>query len=318
MKKAIALLIAAAAFLPAGAFAATIANVSVEPLGDFVVEPAKIEIFVNPGETVERTISVTSRVAGDVPFKIVLEDFVGAEDGSTAVRLLGEDTSPYSFKKSISIGDPTFTLGFAQRITIPITITVPEDAAPGGYYTSVVVSNDKGGLSSDQSGTEVISRVAQLIFVRVNGDVNEGGAMKDFRLTPDGFFRSKGPFTYEVLFENTGNVHLAPYGLITVRNLFGKVVGQIPIDAYYAMPRSQRYRQVTWDKQNLFGYYSATLELNTGVKKRVEVQEMSLSFIIVPWKMVGIVGGLLALLLAAYTYFRKNFKFVRASDAKRK
>lgn len=317
MNKAIALLLAAVAILPSGAFAATIANVSVEPLGDFVVEPAKIEIFVNPGETVERSISITSRVTGDVPFKIVLEDFVGAEDGSTAVRLLGEDTSPYSFKKNITVGEPTFSLGFAQRITIPVTISVPEDAVPGGYYTSVVVSNDKNGLASDQSGTEVISRVAQLIFIRVNGDVNEGGSMKDFRLTPDNMFRSKGPFTYEVLFENTGNVHLAPYGLITVRNLFGKVVGQIPIDAYYAMPKSQRYRQVTWDKQSLFGFYTATLELNTGVKSRVEVQEASLSFIVVPWKMVAVVGGLLALLLGAYAYIRKNFKFVRA-DAKHK
>lgn len=318
MKKAIALLIAAPWLVPCMVLAATVANVSVEPLGDFVVEPAKIEIFVNPGETVERTISITNRVAADVPFKIVLEDFIGAEDGSTAVRLLGEDTSPYSFKKSITVGAPKFTIGFGQRITVPITISVPENAAPGGYYTSVVVSNDKEGLSASQSGTEVISRVAQLIFVRVNGDVNEGGTMKDFRLTPNDFFRSKGPFTFEVLFENTGNVHLAPYGLITVRNLFGKTVGQIPIDAYYAMPKSQRYRQVTWDKKSLFGYYTATLELNTGVKNRVEVQESSLSFLVVPWKILGGMSLIVGVLLAVYLYIRKNFKFVRASDVQDK
>jgi hypothetical protein len=302
---------AALALSASAASAITIQDSGAALVGDFVLEPAKVEVFLDPGETVSRAVSVINRTTDDVDYVIELEDFVGTGDGTSAVKFLGDDESPYSFRSGIRPEVRSFTLAPGERATVPVDIVVPEDAAPGGYYTSLIVSNKPSDAPSDSSGTKIVSRVAQLIFVRVNGDVVEEGLLRDFRLTPPGFFRSHGPYTFEVLYENQGSVHLAPYGLITVYNMFGQVVAQVPVDAYYAMPKSLRYRQVTWDKPALFGFYRAELELNGGLRDEEQVESRSVSMVVVPWLPLTILIVAAALVAGAVVYVRRNFVFRR-------
>jgi hypothetical protein len=307
-----ALTIAALALAASGARAYTIEDSGAEQVGDFVLEPAKVEVFLDPGETATRSVSIVNRTGAKVEYQIELEDFVGTDDGSASVKFLGDADSPYSFKKGIQPEVKTFTLEAGQRARIPVDIVAPENAAPGGYYTSLIVSNKPSDAPQEGSGTRVVSRVAQLIFVRVNGPVVESGILRDFRLSPPGFFRSGGPFTFEVLFENQGSVHLAPYGVITIYNLFGQVVAQVPVDAYYAMPKSQRYRQVNWDKPGLFGFYRAELELNAGYKESGDkIETRSVSVLVIPWLPLTIVLVAVLLIAGAIVYVRRNFVFRR-------
>lgn len=295
----------------AHASAYSVEQVGVVASNDFVIEPAKIEVFADPGDVITKSVTIIDRIEGRSSFSISLEDFVGSDDASVAVKLLGDEVSRYSFRDNISPEINHVDLDFGQKAVIPITIRIPETASPGGYYTSVVIARTPTDSDDEISGARTISRVAQLLFVRVNGDVLEDGALKEFVVSPTGFFHFAGPLTFNILFENKGNVHLAPYGYITIKNLFGTTVDQIPVDAYYSLPQSQRYRQVVWEQGARFGYYSATLQLNKGYRESesVETRTTSFVFIPIPYIIALLVG--VGIVFFARRYFKNNFELRR-------
>lgn len=313
----IAVLVVAPSFAPFLAFAqsAQIVDLNVSAQDDFVIEPGKVEAFVNPGETVVKSIMVTNRIKRKVKFSVVTEDFIGSFNPDTPVILLGSDKSPYSFKDSLEPAVREFTLDFGQRITIPVKITVPKDASPGGYYSSVVISNQPD-REAIENATDVaaarnisISRLGVLFFIRVNGDVKEDGVLEDFNLSGGGWFRQYGPVSFDILFKNSGSVHLVPYGMVTIKNIFGQKVASLPVDAYFSLPNSLRYRVINWNKSYLLGRYKAEVELNRGYGNTVDTKE--LAFWVVPWKIIiGFFAGLFVLIALLY-YIITRFEFKR-------
>lgn len=304
-------------FLEARAQAASqisVEKLNVQEQNDFVLEPGKIEVNLDPGATITKNIQVTNRANRKVRFNVEIEDFVGTNDEQNPITLLGDDRSPYSFKDNIASPVPEFSLNFGERASIPITIHVPADAQPGGYYTSVLVSNslDKEETASTTSTapkTRIISRVGVLFFIRVNGQAKESGKLDDFRVSPPGLIHEKGPFTFEVLYKNEGNVHLVPYGSIAVRNMFGGTIEQIPVNAYFALPNATRYRQIEWNKPLLIGRYTATVTLNRGYGNLTDTK--TIAFWVLPWKILGGILLTVFLVLVAFYYIFSRFEFRR-------
>ncbi len=292
-------------------YAYTITNTGVENKGDFVLEPGKIEIFLNPGETVTKNISVISRINRKVDFKIEVEDFIGSQNPETPVVLLGDDKSPHSFKDNISPDTSKFSLDLGQRIEVPVTVTAPKDAQPGGFYSSVIVSNIPSDSEiSAAANTRIISRVGVLFFIRINGPVKEEGQLEDFRVTGERMgFLQKGPLSFEMLFRNNGTVHLVPYGIITIKNVLGQKVAELPVDAYFSLPDSLRYRQVAWQKEFLAGRYTAHLELHRGYGDLVDVEDIS--FWVIPWTYVGIIALAGMFIWFLFYLFTKKFELKR-------
>jgi len=296
-------------------FAYRIETLRVDARNDFVLEPGKVEVFLAPGETVTRSVSITNRVPKKVRFKIETEDFVGSRDVDKAVVLLGDKKSPYSFKDALIPEIQEFDLDFGQRITIPVQIKIPQDAQPGGFYSSVIISDqpDKQKDGVEVSGARVISRLGALFFIRVKGDAKEEGHLEDVRIAgPDKLFYQKGPFTFQILFNNTGTVHLVPYGKINITNFSGSLLASLPIDGYFALPDSLRYREVSWYSDFLFGRYKATVELNRGYKNGLDVADVqSIAFWVLPWKMILVAFGIIFVLVTTFFYIKKNFEFKR-------
>ncbi|MES2436809.1 MAG: hypothetical protein V4519_02260 [Patescibacteria group bacterium] len=293
---------------PAQAF--EVSNQNVEDKNDFVLEPGKVELFLNPGEEATKAVIVTSRIRETTTFKIEIEDFIGSRDANQPVILLGNDKSPYSIKDSIVPEISEFTLEFGQRIAIPVKITVPEATQPGGFYASVLVSSQarETPATAAQGRTRVVSRVGSLMFIRVNGDANESGAVEDFRIAGEKkSVYEKGPFTFQVLFNNTGNVHLVPYGTVTIKNTLGKSISTLPLDAYFSLPNSLRHREVQWSSGFLFGRYKAELDLNRGYGGTMDHKEIT--FWVLPWKIVVAVLFGFLLISSILVYILRNFEF---------
>jgi hypothetical protein len=288
----------------------------VDQRNDFVLEPGKAEIFLNPGDTVTRTVYVTDRVPGSTTFKIGVEDIKGTRDPDQPVLILDGTKGPYSGKSFIVPAIDKVTLTFGQRITIPVTITIPKDASPGEYDSSVLVSNEPSVLggenaSAAQGSTRIISRLGTLIFIRVNGKAKESGSLDDLRIKgPSKLFYDSGPLTFQILFNNDGNVHLVPYGTLTIKNMVGQVVDQLPVDAYFSLPDSLRYREVMWSRTTLLGRYTATIHLNRGYGGLSD--DKTIAFWVLPWRiLLGIFVGVFILILIVVV-------FVRTFEIKRK
>jgi hypothetical protein len=284
---------------------------------DFVVEPGKTEVFINPGETITKYITITNRIGKNVKFKLTAEDMVGTDDPQSPVKLLGDGIGPYSIKDMIVPEVKEFSLELGEKIVIPVKISVPVDAEPKGYYGALIVSNEPEVLGDSQSAetegkARLISRIGSLFFLRINGEGKEEGVLQDFKMMgPSKIFYQKRPSGFEISFKNTGNVHLVPHGIITIKNLLGKEVDSIPVDAYFSLPNSLRYREVPWSAGTGLGRYTAHLSLYPGFGN--DSEEATLAFWIIPWKLLIAVFVGLVILISFVYYILTRFEIKKKS-----
>ena len=284
--------------------------------GDIVLGPTKIEIFLDPGETATREITVTNRTGRTIKFGIEIEDFKGSHNPDQTIVLMGKEKGPYSLRDWVKPEIEEFTLNHGQRIHLPVEISIPPNAEPGGYYGVVFVVT-KPDLSETEAESEktkgqvsIVSRAGALFFVRVKGDVEESGFLKDFKTGKD--YYEQGPISFEVFFENNGSVHLTPYGVVEIFNLFGKKVEEIELDPWFVMPDSLRLREAKWEKSFLFGRYTALASVNRGYQDIID--QKSIEFWVIPWKII--LAGLIALFLIVW-FFRwiMNHFEIRKKDS---
>jgi len=283
----LAAILALTLFSPLSALAFEINPMSNMPVeGDFVLGPGKIELFLDPGETISRDLNITNRNGKPLKVHIEVEDFTGDPDYS--VKLLGSEKGPYSLRDYLKPEVTSFTLAHGEKATLPVTVSIPKTVEPGGLFGSVIVTvepeaeNSVGGVDQTKGNVTIVSRLATLFFVRVRGDAKEDGSLKSF--TTDKKFYQKPPVNFSVVYENRGNVHLDPYAEIEIKNIFGKKVDSVEIEPYFVMPGFSRERTAAWQRDLAFGRYTATLTLNRGYGNLAD--EAKSTFWIVPMKVI--------------------------------
>lgn len=257
---------------------------------DFVVGPGKYQVELKPGESKTVNLVVSNRLGKLKTFQIQIEDFTGSRDLQKAVVLLDGEKGPYSLKDYLKIDSKTFSINNAERVTIPVTISLPTDAQPGGLYGSVVISTVTTGeeqvLQGENSAgvSPVITRIGSLMFIRVAGDVKEDLIQKDFSLKDHAWLLGAPPINFQLLYENNGTVHENPKGRIHVKNIFGAEVADLEVEPWFILPDSLRIRELTWNPAFLMGRYTATAEIQKGYKDLVDTK--TIVFWVVPWKII--------------------------------
>lgn len=281
-------------------------------VGDFVVGPGNIEVSVKPGESVTRMMTVTNRIADNKIFEITTEDMSGSADPSRAVVLLGDKKGPYTLKDYLSFPVVKFPLDLGERAQVPVTITMPADAQPGGYYGAVLVStvqDDKEKEVGSTASSPIVARIGTLFFITVPGEVQTEGKMIDFSAVPDKVIYSSGPFNFGILFENTGSVYLNPYGEVKVTNFFNEEVGFLEIEPWFVLPKSLRLRELVWDRNLLLGRYTVTAKINRGYDDVID--ELSFNIWIIPLAFIVEVFVALFMLVLIIKLFTSRFELKR-------
>ena len=172
--------------------------------GDIVIGPGKTEVLLSPGDNYTKEILITNRSGEKKLFTIAVEDFQGSEDPGATVEFLGTERGPYSLKDYVRPEIEEIILSHGQRLRLPVVISIPQNAEPGGLYGAVMISAsnlDKSGakIEKNTAGAQmkIITRVASLFFVIVKGDVLEGGILKEFKTGKN--FYEKGPVSFKIL-----------------------------------------------------------------------------------------------------------------------
>jgi hypothetical protein len=283
---------------------------------DFVVGSGKVELTLRPGESKTVNLTATNRLGSTRDFTIETEDFTGSTNLQETVILLGKDRGPFSLKDSLYISEKTFRLENGERATIPVRVTVPANAQPGGLYGSVVISvlpkttvdNSEAGQTASKSS--IITRIGSLFFVTVPGEVKLEGALKEFGIAGTSNVVTQGQVKFRLLYENTGNMYLKPFGKISIKNMFGQSVSTIDVDPWFAMPRSLRSREVVWPRDMLFGRYTASASIDRGYGIG-NVDNRSVSFWVFPMKQIVIVLLAIVLLVVFVRWLLSHFEISR-------
>jgi hypothetical protein len=292
------------------------ASVTVESLpdnkvfNDFVIGPGKIDMELAPGQTGTFELSISNRLGTNKSFSLSLEDFTGSEDPKQTVVLLGSDRGPYSLRDFIKLGTSTLNIEHGTRARVSVSVSVPKNAEPGGLYGSVLVGilskgEDKVGTNGVVSTNPIITRIGTLIFIKVKGDVKEDGKLTNFTLAQNSkIISGTDGVTFDLFFRNDGNIHLNPKGNITIKNMLGATVGDVAVEPWFAMPKSVRFREVSWNPNFLFGKYTAIASVERGYGEIKD--DMEYTFWAIPWKVIlAIFVGVIVVFLVIKKIRRK-------------
>ncbi len=271
---------------PTNAFAA-----ETLPTGAFIVQPAKIELAILPGEEETRVLTLSNGTAFPLLVSVSYEDVatnIQTTPNDEPIRLLGKNGGAYPLKELFSTTKQSFNILSGKEVQLPITVHIPSDTEAGGRYGSVVLTLKpilSVGTKQDMN-IAVESRLATLFYVRVRGEAKEKGHLVAFGLfnnakttpVPSG----DTPLKFQVAYENTGTVHVNPYGRLTLTPLIGTAKTYI-IDPLAVLPSETRMREVDVRDVLPIGYYRAHLELNRGYKDIVDESEVG--FFVIPGAM---------------------------------
>jgi hypothetical protein len=208
------------------------------PDAGITISPVRFEYDLDPGETISDEILIYNATGRDEQLFFATYPFTPNENGTPQIIKDGElpyEVDPSQWislnKESAVVEDQVPERAIPTRLGF--TLTIPEDAAAGGYYAAVLQSQkpqDGSDLAEGESGTVTIPESAALVIVNVSGDINKELQVSDFYVTdpysenlePQGGFLGTPIFEYPPVqfvttLENTGNTHVRSTGQIYVK-----------------------------------------------------------------------------------------------------
>lgn len=196
-----------------------------------------------------------------------------------------------------------YIMNFGNDAISNFTITIPDDAQPGGYYVGLIYYAENTN-QRDDTDIGISNSIAALIFITVSGDIQDDGTLIDF--TTDKTLYEFTPINFSVRYQNKGNIHSAVGGNIFIY----KDDPRDPVEiitfnesASLTLPDHIRTYKEIWNdgfitfKDNKiqfnksqfpkihFGKYNALLKLKHPNENTRITSEHSLSFWIIPWRL---------------------------------
>jgi hypothetical protein len=263
--------------------------------------PSLIEEAIEPGETVTTAISVRNLSEQEETYFLFARDIEGVADNGRPI-FVADDFLPTEFNLSqwITVTQVEVTLDPGEEVTIPVAITVPENAPPGGHFAGIFGSLEPPASEVLGVGAGVGYRVGNIINVRVAGDIVEEAAIRTFQTSQLVYGEKDVTFTARI--ENSGNVLVRPTGPLSVTNMLGDTVAELVLNDTQAgvFPGTIRPIDANWNGDGLgFGRYVAEVALVYGVQGEAQYSTTAnTTFWIIPWEIIRpllIVLGVLAL-----------------------
>ncbi len=281
---------------------------------DFVVGPGRFSLEIAPGESKTVIVNISNRLGSKRLFQFDAEDMTaGGGENEGTIKLLGDEVGPYTIKDYISVPYDRFYIENNERAVVPVTVSIPADAEPGGFYGSIlteVMPDETQVVEEDVAPTApLVTRIGTLFYVTTPGEIAQEGSLVDFATLPDKSFYLGGPVNMGIVYENTGSVHLTPYGTVSVTNILGDTVGLVELDPWYVMPQSVRTREISWDREFLLGRYTVTADIERGYGNQTDT--LSLVFWVFPWKIIATVFAGVFIFFLILRFILRNFEFKR-------
>lgn len=289
------------------------------------IAPPMLTLTGDPGETITANINIRDVSAGPLIVTSQVNDFSAqGENGIPKISLDENEPSPYSIINWVQpLGQ--LRLEPKQNKILPVTIKIPADAAPGGYYG--VIRFTSAAPESDTTSVTLSASLGTLVFIRVNGDAKEGSAIKEFSTSQNGsqsWMFEGAPITFGIRVANTGNVYEQPVGQIAVKDMFGKPIANVNVnlERRVVLPGSVRKFEAPLDKtvigdRMLFGYYTADLTMTYGSDN--QKMATSLSFFVFPWKLaLLVIGGIVGIVLLVRFLLKRYTEHILSRSPRRR
>jgi hypothetical protein len=270
------------------------------------VSPALVELNAVRGKTYTINLRVMNVTGGDLVYNTLAEDFTATgETGTPKINATSNLPETASIKTWVSV-EPSFTLGSHQEKNVDVTVTIPSNAEAGGHYGVLRFSGSAPDINT--TGVGITASAGVLFLIKVDGTIVEKANLASFfTANNDGkqnSFFENGPINFAVRIQNVGNIHVKPTGNVEIKDMFGNIAGNIPVNdanpPSNVLPNSIRRFDVKLDKSWMFGLYTANLALSYGTNGQAITD--TISFWVIPYRIILI--GLLIIITIIYILYR--------------
>lgn len=282
------------------------------------VSPQKMEFLGEPGDILTGEIRLVDTGVGQKRYFVSFENFESKDDS-------GKPHFVGSFRGLATwlLSDTEVFLREGEEKSLPFSIAVPIDAKPGGYFATIFFEPQT--LDNETQDT----KIGVLIFLRVEGEMKEGGRIISFSLVNNKRITSTSPFFFEYRFKNEGDDRIIPKGRITVFHNKKESIGFVNLnengssvlpgsfrrfestlhDSRARAPENPSFFQVVKNQWGdfKFGLYTATISVELGENGGTDTR--SYKFFILPWQIfISFAFGLAVILYVVSLFFPNILK----------
>lgn len=310
---------------------------------NLITSPLPIKLSTSPGRTVTTEIRVKNQGLKAETLKTGLMKFSATgNDGQSNIAELGpKDT----YGKWVHFSPAQFVAQPNVWYTVKMTIDVPSNASLG-YYLAVTFSRAEQGTKSGTANYR--GSIATLVLLNVNTD-NEKRSLELVDFSASHGLYEYLPVDFNVTLHNKGNIYIAPSGSLFIQR-GNKAVSTVTFNEAggSVLPNSNRVLKVRWTsgfpvytqtlvdgkpaydasgniKQHIkwdftqlskfrIGKYTAKLLVVYDDGKQDVPLESSLSFWVLPWKLLLV--GLAIVAVIGFGIFSLSRSVVRGTRSK--
>jgi len=230
-------------------------------------------------------VEIGNNTENTVVLKLSTLDF-GVLDESGGVAFVGSAenlTNKYALASWISLDKDALVLNPGEKQSVRVTIQNKESLSPGGHYAAIMAKVDLSGDNNNGGSSEVALEpsFSSLIFVRKLGGEIYGLDLRDKEIAKSILGM---PTAVRLRFQNTGNVHVAPRGIVTLSDPIGRMVKKAIINQDSGLILPESFRVFPTNLQEIApafipGRYNLSVDYRFDGKEDFTIEQQSIFII---------------------------------------
>ena len=260
----------------------TLAAAPPKPTG-IGLSPFEQQLSIAPADSARSfELTLTNHTTSLQELKLSARDFGSLnETGGVLLEGSSEYTQKYGLASWLKLSTDTVVLKPGEARSVTVTIENRTSLQPGGHYGAVAASVNS---LTDQADNQVVINQQLLSLVLVTKLGGEHYDLKLRAMSHNGNWL-RLPKTIKLRFQNPGNVHVIPRGIVKLKSPSGTVLAQgiINSESAFVLPETFRELYVPLTKVGsalpLPGIYQAEVEYRYEGISRVASKQYGLHFI---------------------------------------
>lgn len=261
------------------------------------IEPAFQEIILDE-QTPSATVSARIRnlTQQTLELEVFALDFVQNPDLG-GIELIQRSQSQYQLSPFVELVTRSLSIPPGESASISAVLTNSAALSPGGHYGALVARMRPNETSQMQ---QVLPGVSSLVLLKKIGGERYHMSLQAVRWGLNHLISLTVPQTVYLTFQNSGNIHIVPRGVVLVEDFWGREVmrGTINTSSAFVLPENRRTIPVQLRTQEMIWPVSYLRLFISGTGEGTEIgyiHEQDLIYI--DWRLMVGVGALTTLII---------------------